>query len=878
MDESPRFDALTAPPSAATGLCPDTGGHHRVERELKLWYDKPATHWETGALPLGNGRLGAMVFGGTGCEQIQFNESSLWIGDGHSTGAYQPFGDVFVDFGGGGVASAECATHQALPAGSTGSAPGGEPVTDCLDGNPGTKWCVEHHGQPVVWVGHCTTGILSSYAFTSAGDAPDRDPKSWTLEGSADGRTWTLLDTRTGEPPFPRRLQRKEYTFPNDKKFRDYRFTFSGHGDPVHFQIGGIELGNQKLPAVGNYRRELDLRRALHSVTYAANGVNFRREYFSSHPAGVMVFRFTADKPGAYSGSVLLTDAHGGSVVASGDRLVSTGSLAGFCYERDSAYGIALNYEAQVRVLHDGGTLSVEDGKIVFRNTDSLTLLLAAGTDFVQDRSRDWQGEHPHARITAALERAASTAYGLLLGDHLGDYQNLFGRVELDLGRSANTKPTDARLLEYTQGTGDPELEALVFQYGRYLMISSSRDALPANLQGLWNNSLRPPWRCDYHADINVQMNYWLTGPANLGECFLPYAKWLDSIREVRTEETAKAFHVRGWTMRGENGIFGGSTWEWIESSSAWCVQNLWEHYAFTGDKHYLRTIAWPMMKEVCEFWLDRLKPLPDGSLVAPDGFSPEHGPREDGVSHDQQLVWDVFNNTVEAADVLGVEPGFRSSLAEKRDRLLGPKVGAWGQLQEWMVDRDDPQDTHRHLSHLVALYPGRQITLRETPDPAAAARISLNARGDAGIGWSSAWKMALWARLCDGSRAYKLLGHLLRHVNDPRLNYESGGGLYGNLLDAMPPFQIDGNFGYTAAVCEMLLQSHTGEIHLLPALPPAWPSGYVKGLRARGGLTVDIVWQNGRVADFRIASSEPREVRVRLNGEIRTVKSQPLS
>jgi alpha-L-fucosidase 2 len=698
--------------------CPVWAGTGSAEQRnrLSLWYDRPAGQW-IDALPIGNGRLGAMCFGEMQKERIQFNEGSLWIGDETDTGAYQAFGDVYVEM---------------------------------------------------------------------------------------------------------------------------------AHPDGT------------------NYRRQLDIRRGIQTVTYTSGGVRYRRQYFASYPAGVIVLRFTADQPGAYTGTVALTDMHKGTIKAEKNKLTSTGSLRGYSYNKGSAkrqsppkpYAIALQYEAQVVVLHDGGTLDVADGKIAFKGADSLTILLDAGTDFVQDHSKGWQGEPPHRAITARLDKAAKTPYKTLLADHVRDFEGLSGRVALDLGPTDNATaalPTDKRLANYKAGTTDVGLESLLFQYGRYLLISSSRPGtLPANLQGKWNQSNRPPWRCDYHTDINVEMNYWPADVANMSQCFEPFAMWLNSIRDVRKAATREAFHTRGWTMHAENGIFGGSTWQWIESGSAWCMQNIWDHYAFTGDRQYLRTLGYPMMKEVCEFWLDRLKALPDGTLVAPNGYSPEHGPREDGVSHDQQLIWDLFDDTVKAADVLGVDRNFRDLIAAKRDKLLGPKIGRWGQLQEWMVDRDDPNDHHRHLSHLVALYPGHQISPLKTPKLAEAAKVSLTARGDGATGWSKAWKISLWARLLDGDHAYRIIHGWIC------------GSVLSNLFDTCPPFQIDGNFGYTAGVCEMLLQSQLDEIDLLPALPRAWPTGRVKGLCARGGFVVDIQWNRGRLSRAVIHSKLGRKCSIR--------------
>ncbi len=536
---------------------------------------------------------------------------------------------------------------------------------------------------------------------------------------------------------------------------------------------------------------------------------------------------------------------------------------------------VALEYEAQVIVVNDGGEVAADgDGVIAFRNCDSLMVLLAAGTNYVADRSLGWTGDHPHERVTRQLNSAASQSYDELLEEHRRDYESLFSRVTLDLGatsEAAKSLPTDARLAAYSPDEPDHDLEELLFHYARYLMISSSRPGTrPANLQGIWNESNKPAWRSDYHSDVNTEMNYWFVDAANLSECFLPLADWLDSIREVRRDATFVELGKPGWALRAENGLFGGSTWLWSKGDAAWLAQNLWDHYAFTLDKDYLREQAYPIQKDLCAFWLADLKELPTGELVSPLGFSPEHGPHEDGVSFDQQLVWDLFTNTIEASEALGVDETLRAELVDKRSRLLGPQIGRWGQLQEWMVDRDDPNDDHRHVSHMIAVHPGRQISPHETPELAEAARVSLNARPDGSTGWSMAWKAALWARLHEGDRAYQLVNRLF--VDGARLqaNINAGaqldrhaGGVMGNLLDSHPPFQIDGNFGYAAAVCEMLVQSHLGYVELLPALPTAWKEGGFTGLRARGGYEIDLSWADGEPQTLTLRSAKGGVCRV---------------
>jgi alpha-L-fucosidase 2 len=659
----------------------------------------------------------------------------------------------------------------------------------------------------------------------------------------------------------------------------DGEYETDDHGFGSYRNFGELLISFANQSAVSNYSRSLNVFTGIHKTSFSQNGVNYNREAFASNPDQVMVFNFTANKNGVLSGEISLASAQGAKSVAVDQSLSFNDEMPN-----------KLKYAAAVTFKHIGGSIKIKGDHFVFENCKALTLLLDARTNYRPDYKADWRGADPMPLIEKELTSAQNKTYEKLKAAHLKDFQSLASRAAINISNSDTatlTLPTDERLKKYAAGGNDPDLERTMFQYGRYLLISCSRPGgLPANLQGLWNDSNTPAWASDYHNNINIQMNYWAAETTNLSACQIPLIDFIVAAQEPCRIATRKAFgqHVRGWTARTSQNIFGGNGWEWNIPSSAWYAHHVFEHWNFTRNIDYLRETGYPIIKEICQFWEDQLKKMPDGSLMVPNGWSPEHGPREDGVMMDQQLVWDLFQNYLDAAKALNIDTAYQTKIADMQAHLAPNKIGKWGQLQEWQEDRDDPNDQHRHTSHLFAVYPGRQISVTKNKELADAAIISLRSRsgnygtnintpftaestvGDSRRSWTWPWRCALWARLGEGERA----GIMIRGL----LTYNT----LSNLFCDHPPFQLDGNFGITAAMAEMLMQSSADEIDLLPAVPKSWAAkGAFTGLCARGGFVVDCAWQDGKVISYKITSVKPGKVKVRINGIVKEVSSTVL-
>lgn len=591
-----------------------------------------------------------------------------------------------------------------------------------------------------------------------------------------------------------------------------------------------------------NYSRQLDLQKAEGRVTYQVDGVNYRRTFFGSYPDRVLVYKFESDVASDYQ--IELKSPH---------QKINEGFENGVYSFMGHVKDNKMAFETCLKIESDG-VVSYKNGIVTVGNAEYMIVYHTAATDYLLQYP-NYNGFDYVAANKKVLTQLAHTSYDELKNRHVSDYAHLFKRMELNLGdNKRDTLPADVRLQEYAAGAVDPGFEELYFQYSRYLMIAASRPGtMPLNLQGKWNNSTNPPWACDYHMNINQQMLYWPAEVTNLPECHQPLFTYMQSLVEPGQVSAREFFNARGWIVNTMNNPFGytaqgwGFPWGFFPGGAAWLCQHVWDHYRFTRDESFLREKGYPLMKEAALFWMDYLTEDEQGRLVSCPSYSPEHGGISTGASMDHQMAWDLLNNCIQACDVLGVDGAFKKQAKVVRDRICPPMIGKWGQLQEWKEDVDDPDNKHRHVSHLYALYPGNQISSDQTPELAKVAEVSLNARGDSGTGWSLAWKINFWARLKDGDRSYALFRRLLRPTAAHGVEMLHGGGSYNNLLCAHPPFQLDGNMGGCAGMAEMLVQSHADKIEFLPALPAQWKKGKVKGLKARGNFSVNIQWENNR-------------------------------